>query len=272
MAVQRHGDRVVLQVHGAADPGAVELEVVAAGGRADLAQLGVDEGAVVALVVVLEHHLPVAGQVVGVAGQGDEPRRLVGGDQLVEGADVLGERRGVAGAVDEQEPVPALQRQLDQAVLAGSELGVVAEPRGCPQGPVQVVGPGVVGAEHGPPAGLLAHPEQLVAAVAAGVGEGPHPPVGPPDQQHPGPADPHRPLGAGGLQVALAAHAGPGPGEEAFLLEGEHPRRGVGVPGEHAALAERLQGRLEVDRVEGRSGGVQHGRTSNLLQLTRQSV
>jgi hypothetical protein len=38
------------------------------------------------------------------------------------------------------------------------------------------------------------------------------------------------------------------------------------------ALAERPQGRFEVDRVEGRGGGVQHGRTSSLLQLTLQSV
>ena len=86
------------------------------------------------------------------------------------------------------------------------------------------------------------------------------------------PADPDRPLGARPLQVALAAGPGPGPGEEPLLLEGEDPLGGVGVPREHAALAERSQGRLEVDRVEGRGGGVQHGRTSGLLQLTLQSV
>ena len=69
----------------------------------------------------------------------DPPLRPVGGDQLVQGPDVLGERRGVARSVDEQEPVPAHQRQLDQPVLGRAEVAVVAEPGSGPQGAVQVV-------------------------------------------------------------------------------------------------------------------------------------
>ena len=169
----------------------VELEVVAAGRRADLAQLGMDERAVVALVVVLEDDLPVAVQVVVVAGQRDEPLRPVGGDQVVQGPDVLGERRGVARPVDEQEPVPALQRQLDQAVLGRAEVGVLPEPgrdpQGCRPGRRSRRGRGRARSawwSRSPDA------EQLVAAVPAGVGERPHRPVGPPGQQHPGPRRP----------------------------------------------------------------------------------
>jgi hypothetical protein len=58
-------------------------------GRAHLAQLRVDHRAVVALLVVLDDHLPVGGDLVLVGGQDLEPGRVVGRDDVLQRADVL---------------------------------------------------------------------------------------------------------------------------------------------------------------------------------------
>ena len=121
--------------------------------------------------------------------------------------------------------------------------------RGGPERAVQVVGPGVVGAEDRPPGGRSPTPSsswprwrQVLANART------RPSV--PGQQHPGPADPDRPLGAGapgrprGQRRSRTWQSVP--------VEGEHPRRGVGVAREHAALAERSQGR---PRSTGSKGG-----------------
>ena len=66
----------VAQVHRAADPGAGQVVVVARVRRAHLAELRVDQRAVVALVVVLGDHLPVRGDLVGVpVGEHQRARR-----------------------------------------------------------------------------------------------------------------------------------------------------------------------------------------------------
>ena len=58
----RHRLRVRLEVHRPAEPRAGQIEVVAARRRAHGAQLRMDRGAVVALVVVLDGQLPVRGR------------------------------------------------------------------------------------------------------------------------------------------------------------------------------------------------------------------
>ena len=171
-AVQRHRRHAVAQVHGAADPGAGQVVVVAALRRADPAQLRVDRRAVVALVVVLGQDLPVGRRVVLVRAGDDQPAHLVRREQLVERAERVVERGGLARAVDEDQAVPLRDRQLDQAPLAGVEAGPALEAGGRAQVPVQAVGPGVVRADDHALAGRRAARQQFVAAVPAGVREG----------------------------------------------------------------------------------------------------
>ena len=138
--VERHRVGLGDQVHPAADPLAVEVEVVAALRRADPGELGVDRGAVVALLVVLDDHLPVRRELVGVARHGDQVLGPVAADDLLHPGDVLLERTAVRGRVDEEPAVPVDDRDREQPELALVEALEVAEATGrVAQAAVQLV-------------------------------------------------------------------------------------------------------------------------------------
>ncbi len=177
-AGERHRGHALAQQHRPADPRARQVVVVAGGRRRDLAQLGVDQRAVVALVVVLEQHLPVRRHLVVVPGAQVQPLGRVRADDVVEGAEVRLERhRGAGGhvteGVHEQPAAPPPQRQLHQPVRGRVERGVLPEAGGGAQRPVERVGPRVVRADQRPVRAAGAVREQLVAAVPAGVRERP---------------------------------------------------------------------------------------------------
>src|SRR5215218_7520892 len=95
------------EVHGPPDPGPLRLQVVAAAGRrADLAELGMYGGTVVALVVVLHQDLPVRRYLVVVAGGDDELLATVVSEQILQIASVFLERGCVAADVGEEPPLP----------------------------------------------------------------------------------------------------------------------------------------------------------------------
>ena len=240
-AVQRHGGHAVAQVHPAADPGPGGRVVLAALGRADLAQLGVDLRAVVALVVVLGQDLPVGRDLVVVLAAHHEPAQFVGGDQLVQTSQGVGQRPGSSGSINENQPVPLLHREFDEAPGVGVEAGPVLEARGGAQVPFQAVGPRVVRADDD--AGLRggAAGQQLVPAVAAEVGERAQRAVVAADDEHAALADRLGPHVPGGRGLGTASHAHPAAAEEVLPLPGEHVRAHVGGAGQHPAAAERPQ-------------------------------
>ena len=133
--VERHRLGLVAQVHPAADPVAAGVDVLPALGRADPAQLGVDHRAVVALLVVLDDDLPVGRHLVLVrAVVTDEPLRAVRRDDVLERAEVVGERTGRdrTGSTNTQ-PCHSRTGTGDEPELAGVEPCDVAEARGRPQ-------------------------------------------------------------------------------------------------------------------------------------------
>ena len=230
------------QVHPAAHPLAVGLEVLAALGRADAAQLGVDRGAVVALLVVLDDDLPVRLERVGVGGHGDEVLGPVVGHDLLEAGGVLLERTRLAARVDEHPAVPLHDVQLGQAELRLVEVLEVAEAAGrVAQRAVELVGPRVVGADDRALLHRDAARDELVAAVAAHVGEGAQHAVVAADQQHAAGAglDGGLRTGFGELLATTQAHP---PGEDVGLLPVVDRGIDVGAAGQHARGAERRVG------------------------------
>src|SRR5918993_3864606 len=97
---------MILELHGAAEPDPTRLVVLAALGRTDLAELGMDGGALVALVVVLYQDLPVRRHLVTVPGRRYELARAVVADHLPQVAHVLLQRRRIPARVREQPPLP----------------------------------------------------------------------------------------------------------------------------------------------------------------------
>ena len=95
-ALAREGHRLdpIREPHGTADPGAFGLEVEAGRGGAHPGELGVDGGAVVALVVVLDQNLPVRSHLVRMAGPDDQLFAVMVLHKLAQVADVLLERAG----------------------------------------------------------------------------------------------------------------------------------------------------------------------------------
>ncbi len=184
--VERHGLHALTEVHGPAHPCPLRVVVVPALGRADLAQLGVDHRAVVALVVVLGEDLPVGRDHVFVAAGHPQPLRFVGGDHRVEGGQRLVERRRPTRSVDEDQAVPFGDRQFGEPELRRLEAFELLEPRRRPHLALQGVRPRVIGADH--PAVAGGHPagEQFVAPVAADVGKAPQHPVLGAGQEHAG--------------------------------------------------------------------------------------
>src|SRR5205807_55745 len=119
----------------------------------NLAQLGVDARAVVALVVVLHDGLPVGGDLVGVVRAGPQRLGTVRGEQVFEGAEVGGQRRCGTGGVDEQPAVPVGDGYLDEAVRGGVEGGDRAHGGRGGERTVEAVGPAVVRADDAAPGG-----------------------------------------------------------------------------------------------------------------------
>ena len=192
----------------------------------------------VALVVVLGEDLPVGSHGVGVAPGHVQPRHLVGGHHLVQGAQRLLEGCRRAGAVHEDQAVPLGTGKRGEAVVGGIEPVEVLEPGGCPHRTLERVRPGVVGADDSAVVGRHPAGQQLVAPVAADVGEGPEHLVLTPEEQHAGDSQGLGPLVARSCHRLAAPHAHPPALEEVALLPGEDLRVHVGGAGEHPAVAE----------------------------------
>jgi hypothetical protein len=262
--VQRHRRRTGTQRHPAADPRPGDRVVLAAVRRAHPAQFRVDGGAVVALVVVLGEDLPVRSGVVAAGRGDDQPRRLMGCDDLVQGGQRPRAGRA-AGTVDEHQAVPFGRGQRRERPACGVE---VTEPGRAAQLPGQRVRPGVVRADDRPRARGRAAGQQLVPAVPAGVRERVHHAVRVAGQQHAAGAGLDGQLGAGRRQLRTQRRAGPAAAEEVPPLPFEH--RGVGVRGgwQHAAFPERpqrLRQRAGIDR-GGRIRGLGRGLVRRCLR------
>jgi hypothetical protein len=115
------------------------------------AQLRVDAGAVVALVVVLGDQLPVGRDPVGEAPADPKRRQRVAAQPLRHGAELGGQRNGLGGGqVEEDEPAPGRRPDRVQPESGRVEAVHVLGPGCAQQGTVQPVGPGVVGAAQRP--------------------------------------------------------------------------------------------------------------------------
>ena len=159
--------------------------------RDQVAQLGVDRAAVVALVVVLQDHLPVRGDPVADPVPGAQLGQRVGGEPAV-GPGQLGLQRGAVRAEPgEHESAPGGDGDRVQREASGVAAQLGQERRGA-QRPVQAVGPAVVGAADRAAGAAAArrarrglgsgHRDQPRAAVPAQVVE-PGQPTGVPDHQ-----------------------------------------------------------------------------------------
>ena len=209
-------------------------------GRADPGQLRVDGGAVVALLVVLDDHLPVGGELVGVPGDDGEILRPVGTDDVLQPCDVRAEFDVLGAGVDEQPAVEVHQRELGEPELARVEPLDSAEPRRIAQRAVQPIGPRMVGAHDGSALGRRIARQQFVSAVSAGVGKRPNRAVVAAHQQDCVGSAADRLLGAHRGEVAGVGDAGP-PGEDVLLFPVEHRRIHIGLPRQHPRLTERGQ-------------------------------
>ena len=212
-----------------------------------------DHRAVIALVVVLGEDLPVGRGVVGVPPGDLEPLRLVGRDQAVERAQRVGQRLGLARAVHEDQPVPVGHGQLGQTPGRRFEADAALEPGSEPQAAGQLVRPRVVRADDRVALGRGPAGQQLVAAMAAGVGERVQHAIVVAGEQHAPGADRLGPLVARLGQLGAEPDAGPAGAEEMLLLPREHRRIHVGRAGQHHGFAEGLQRPCEVGRVDGGS-------------------
>ena len=165
----------------------------------------------VALVVVLGDHLPVRRDLVGVpVGQHQRARaRTARRDRPASPrcSSNDGTSGCRAGAARGRRPSPARPRPAARPGRArrGSNPSTSRKPGRGDERAVEVVGPGVVGADDAAPLRGLAVREQLVAAVPAGVREHPRRGRRRPDQQRGDVADRDRPLGDGAPSAAVGS-------------------------------------------------------------------
>src|SRR5262249_17155273 len=109
-----------------------------------LAELGMDRPAVIALVVVLEHDLPVRRDLVAQPGTGAQAVQLVGGNPGRNGAQCfLQRRRGGRLEPGEDEAAPGVDVYRVQRER-GTGAAEVGQERGGPERSVEAGGPGVV--------------------------------------------------------------------------------------------------------------------------------
>ena len=225
--------------------------------RHDPAQLGMDPGAVVALVVVLGDQLPVGPHPVGEPPPDGQRLQRVARQPLGHRAELVGQGHRLArGQVEEHEPAPGRHPHRVEPEGRLVEAVDVLAPGGAQQVALQPVGPGVVRAAQRP--GLAGRPglgtarlrrrarHHLGAAVAADVVVGPQLPRPGPDQQD-----------------ALAGHL--------HHLQRPRPLDLVGPPGaEPLAVQQPLpfppEGRL-VEVVGCGQGALQAGQAPHLLVL-----
>jgi hypothetical protein len=215
----------------------------------------VDDGAVVALVVVLGDDLPVRRYLVVVAGARHELLGTVVLYQLPEVAYVLPERGSVAAGVREEPAVPLDDAERHERVTVSVEARELPEPRSACEGPVEPVRPRVVRAADELLVGPAARLEELMPAVAAHVVEGVQPSFFVAGEEGRLEADRDSALVARAPQVLRAPHTDPGPVEKVIQLPPEHRLRRVSFGGEGAALAEWGQSRSERFPSNRRHGG-----------------
>ena len=209
----------------------------------------------VALVEVFVHQLPVGGDLVGAGSPEAQPLGLVVGDQPLEVAQPVGERRSFACGVDENPAAPLFDPRRHQAVVIRIAAGQLARARRNFQAAVELVGPAVVGAAQRAGVGAGARLEQLVAAVAADVEEAAQGAVIAAHEQDAVVADARGAVVARPGQIVGASQADPGRFVEAALLPGENVWRDVGLAGQVAAVAEGRQHALKGSAVERRRRG-----------------
>jgi hypothetical protein len=236
---------VLAEVHRSADPQPRGDGAVAAGRRGDPAQLRVDLGTVVALVVVLDHDLPVGLDLVLVRGRRHQPVRPVGLQQLGQVAHMVLQRRRVGGDVHEHPAHPLGHPGRGQAFAYRVVVGQAGEPRRASERAVQPIHPRVIGAPDGPEVRELPRSEELVATMPAHVEERMGSALLVPGEQDSLRAHVDRPLVARAGQQVRTPHANPGRLEEAPVLPGEHLLRRVRISWKRPAPAERGQRRVQ---------------------------
>ncbi len=220
----------------------------------ELAEALVRSGAVVALEVVLEGDLPVrldGPLVVGVVAERREVEPAAA-DDLGQRAERLGERRRPGVRVDEDEGPPRVDGDREQREVRGVEAVLALRARGLPQGAVELVGPGVVGALQRLAAAGLAR--DRVGAMAADVDERAQhsfPVAGDDDRDV---AGVRREVGRRLRHLLGGAGVLPGAGEDALALERGDAFVRVPGGGERPPVLERV--------LEGRQprGGIGPGR------------
>ncbi len=213
----------------------VKVPTAPEGGH-QVAQLGVDRAAVVALVEVLGDDLPVGGDVVDLGRASSQVGQRVAPHALGDGAELVGQgRRLVRREVHEDPAAPGVHAHRVEPE------GVAVEPLhegGPPQATVEAVAPGVVRtadaardvAGAGGSVGGGVH--QRRAPVAAQVVEAPQGPVLVPDQEDRLPGHVHREEVPGTIDVLGAGHDEPLAGEEPFPLLSPDRVVDVGGPGQ----------------------------------------
>ena len=223
------------------------------------AERRVDARTVVALVVVLGDRLPVRVDHVVVRRRDEHPIDLPRCDELVQVADVLVQRRRVAGRVHEHPAVPLGDARGDQRVLALVEAGHVAEPGAPfkePSSPYTHAWYGHLIARR---LTLRAGLQQLVSPMPARVGEGVQPATLVADQQHALLPHPDRALITGLRQIVGSADAQPAGLEEMLLLPREDRRREVRSGGQRPTGPEGRRQHVSEQPGIDRRTGVGHG-------------
>ena len=142
--------------------------VLAAGRRGELRERGMHRTAVVALGIVLEQQLPVGLHVVLDGACHLQVRQVEPREAAQQRRVCLGERLGIVGQVDEEEPLPAAPpRTAMQRIVGLVEALDVAVDGRADQPAIERVGPGMIGTLNRLgelPGVLLAEPGTAVAA------------------------------------------------------------------------------------------------------------
>ena len=187
--------------------------------------LAVADRQVVALHEILGEDLPVGVPDVVFA----ECFRVAGeiqmGDHRLGFGEGFGRRRRVRIERHHDEAEPFLAAHGRQLHVGLAEALVAAHRRGAAQGAVEIVGPGVIGADDG--AGIATPFQQRRHAVAADVGHRPQRAVAVTQHDDRLAGDLHRQVVAGVLQCVGPAGADPFLGEDVLEFEGEEIRRRV---------------------------------------------
>src|SRR6266516_1375479 len=182
-----------------------------------------------------------------------QPFWLVRRDQVGQRPQAVGERRRGARAIDEDQPVPFLDGQLDQAPRRSVKAGPALESGGGPQSARERIGPGVIRADDRVALLCDAAGEQFMTAMPAAVGEGTQDAVVTADEQHAPGTSLLGALIAWLSDLRAVPGTKPAPAEEVSLFPGEHRRVHVGGPGQHPAFTERPQRGREPGLIDGRT-------------------